>query len=65
MMAKVQPLKVSFGICRHVKRESFACLDKGQRAKLLGSRMTANGLRGLHTEMIYGLVEDGFKAVEA
>ena len=50
MMAKVQTLKVSFAIGRHVKRDSFACRDEGQRAKPLGSRMTVvNVLRGLQS----------------
>ena len=39
MMAKVQTLKVSFAIGRHIRRDSFACRDEGQRAKPLGSRM--------------------------
>jgi len=39
MIAKVQTLKVSFAIGRHVKRDGFACRDEGQRAKPLGSQM--------------------------
>jgi len=38
-MEKVQTLKVSFGIGRHVKRDSFACQDESQRVRPLGSRM--------------------------
>jgi len=49
-MAKVQTLKVSFGISRQVKRDGFACQDEGQRAKPLGSRMMmVNALRELQS----------------
>ena len=34
-MVKVQTLKVSFAISRHVKQDGFACRDEGQRAKPL------------------------------
>jgi hypothetical protein len=50
MMAKVQTLKVSFGVGRHVKRNGFACQDEGHRAKPLGSRMVmVNVLRKLQS----------------
>ena len=37
-MTKVQTLKVSFAFSRHVKQDSFAGRDEGQRKKPLGSR---------------------------
>jgi len=46
MIAKVQTLKVSFAIGRHVKRDGFACRDEGQRAKPLGSRMLKINVAG-------------------
>ncbi len=53
MMAKVQTLKVSLSIGRHVKRDGFACRDEGQREKPLGSRMmVVNALRESPTGMI-------------
>lgn len=48
-MAKVQTLKVSFAIGRHVKRDGFACLDEGQRAKPLGSQVVVVDSSGLST----------------
>lgn len=51
MMTKVQTLKVSFAIGRHVKRDGFASRDEGQRAKPLGSRMVViNALRELRSQ---------------
>jgi hypothetical protein len=38
-MAKVQTLKVSFAIGRHVPQEGFAYWDEGRWEKPLGSRM--------------------------
>ena len=50
MMTKVQTLKVSFFINRHVKRDGFAPRDEGQREKPLGSRMiVVNALRELQS----------------
>ena len=50
MMPKVQTLKVSFGIGRHVQRDGFACRGEGQREKLLGFRMIeVNALRELQS----------------
>jgi hypothetical protein len=49
----VKTLKVSLTIGQLVRRDGFACRDKGQRAKPLGSRMTkVNALREPHKGVI-------------
>ena len=46
-MAKVQTLKVSFGISRHVNRDRFTGRDESERVKPLGCRIVVvNALRG-------------------
>jgi len=49
-MAKVQTLKVSFGISRHANRDRFSGRDESERVKPLGSQIVViNALRGAYS----------------